>query len=293
MFLRSTAPISLLTILSLIAAAQDKTPEKLKEIATEAMKKAEVNDARFIETDNLIVATPLPDAKAKTLAEALQKTCAMAKKGLKFDATDAKEPKTIVYAFIDLDQYRQFSRSVLKMRPDDDEFAKFDVKADVPFIAVAPRRGEKVPNLESIAGAEVCRALLAKKGGNARLSEWMKDGFARAVAMRLNPGSAAADRAAVRRLAPRLAKTVKGMPVVDRAWSGTGKEKDLVAASLMDFFTFGTGAEKFGTLLSALIPSDAIASPTFADALKGADWMVEDLDRAWRDWLAAGSPAGK
>src|SRR5262249_42798908 len=137
------------------------------------------------------------------------------------------------------------------------------------------------------------RALLAKKGGNARLTEWMKDGFARAVAMRLNPGSAATDRAAVRRLAPKLAKTAKVMPVVDKAWSGTGKDKDLIAASLMDFLTFGAGSEKFGTLLSALIPSDAIASPTFADALKGADWMVEDLDRAWRDWLAAGSPAGK
>src|SRR5262249_44976453 len=271
MFLRSTTPFFLLTVLSLVAAAQDKTPEKIKEIAAEAMKKAGVNEVRLIETDNLIVATPLPEAKAKPLAEALQKTCAMAKKALKFDAADAKELKTIVYSFTDVDQYRQFSRSVLKMRPEDDEVAKFDVKADVPFIAVAPRRGEKAPNLESIAGAEVCRALLAKKGGNARLTEWMKDGFARAVAMRLNPGSAATDRAAVRRLAPKLAKTAKVMPVVDKAWSGTGKDKDLIAASLMDFLTFGAGSEKFGTLLSALIPSDAIASPTFADALKGAD----------------------
>src|SRR5262245_56899178 len=214
MFLRSTNSFFLLTVLSLIAAAQEKTPEKLKEIATDAMKKANVNDARLIETDSLIVATPLPDAKAKPLAEALQKTCAMAKKGLKFDAADAKEPKTIVYSFTDVDQYRQFSRSVLKMRPEDAEVATFDVKADVPFIAVGPRRGEKAPNLESIAGAEICRALLAKKGGNARLTEWMKDGFARAVALRLNPGSAAADRAAVRRLAPKLAKTAKGMSIV-------------------------------------------------------------------------------
>jgi hypothetical protein len=25
----------------------------------------------------------------------------------------------------------------------------------------------------------------------------------------------------------------------------------------------------------------------------GADWMLEDLDRAWRDWVAKGSPANK
>src|SRR5262245_50693830 len=178
MFVRRTTLVALLTVLAVIAAAQDRTPEKVKEIAAEAMRKAGVHDGRLIETDNLILATAVPEAKAKPLAEALQKTFAMAKKGLKFDAADAKEPKAIVYAFADVDQYRQFSRSVLKVRPEDDEFATFDVKADVPFIAVAPKRGDRAPNLDSIAGAEICRALLAKKGGNARLTEWMKDGYA-------------------------------------------------------------------------------------------------------------------
>jgi hypothetical protein len=33
--------------------------------------------------------------------------------------------------------------------------------------------------------------------------------------------------------------------------------------------------------------------PTFQDALKAADWMVEDLDRSWREWMSKGSPAAK
>ena len=155
------------------------------------------------------------------------------------------------------------------------------------------RRGEKTPNFEALAGNEVSRALLSKKGGNAKITEWMKDGFARAVQMRSNPASIGTDRSAVTRMAPRLAKTAKGTPVVDKAWTGTGKDKDLVAASLMDFLTFGAGADKMSNILNGLIPADGGGDPTFGDALKASDWMLEDLDRAWRDWIGKGAPANK
>jgi hypothetical protein len=256
------------------------------------MKKSDVKDARVIETTNLVVACSLPEAKAKTLADNLQKTFALAAKTLKFDEAELKGAKTIVYAFPDLDNFRQFQRSVLKERPED-ELAVFDVKRDDPFVAVTPRRGDRSPNFEHLAGNELCRALLTKKVGNARITEWMKDGFARAVQMRLNPSSIGTDRAVVARMAPRIAKTAKVTPVVDKAWSGMGKEKDLVAASLMDFLTFGDGAEKFGNIMNGLIPADGGGDPTFADALKAADWMLEDLDRAWREWIAKGSPVSK
>jgi hypothetical protein len=280
--------------LSPFAIAQDKTPspEKVRETATQAMKKSDVKDARVIDTTNLVIACALPEAKAKTLADNLQKTFAMATKALKFEEGDLKGAKMIVYVFPDLDSFRQFQRSVLKERPED-EIAIYDVKRDDPFVAVAPRRGDRSPNFELMSGNELCRALLTKKGGNARITEWMKDGFARAVQMRHNPASVGTDRSVVARMAPRLPKTAKANPVVDKAWSGTGKEKDLVAASLMDFLTFGSGAEKFGNILNGLIPADGGGDPTFADALKAADWMLEDLDRAWREWLAKGSPAAK
>jgi len=61
----------------------------------------------------------------------------------------------------------------------------------------------------------------------------------------------------------------------------------------MDFLTFGAGAEKLSNILNGLIPGDNRNDPTFGDALKASDWMLEDLDRAWRDWLAKGAPANK
>jgi hypothetical protein len=266
--------------------------EKLKTQAAEAMNKADVRDARVVETEHLVVATELPAAKAKALVDHLEKVFGQAAKSLKLEAADTKSQLT-VFTFADLDNFRQFQRSVLKQRPDDDQFAAVDVKRDDPFVAVSARRGEKAPNFEALASGEICRALLAKKAGAARLPDWMKDGFAKAVAWRLIPSMASTERLAVARQAPTLRKGAKGMPVVDRAWSGTARDKGLVAASLMDYFTSGPGAEKFGSILSSMIPTDAVTMPTFQDALKAADWMVEDLDRSWREWVSKGSPAAK
>jgi hypothetical protein len=287
MLVRLSAGLALVAGLSLPAHADDK----LKAQAAEGMKKAEVKDARVVETQHLVVASALPEAKAKALADGLEKVYLQAAKSLKLEAADTKGQVT-VFTFADPDGYKQFQRSVLKQRPGDDETASYDVKRDDPYIAVSARRGDRSPNFETLAGHELCRALLAKKGGNARLTEWMKDGFARTVIWRLNPSAALGDRSAVSRMAPPIRKGAKASTsVVDKAWSGTGKEKDLVAASLMDYFTSGPGAEKFGTVLSGLTPSDAVEMPTFADALKAAEWMVEDLDKSWREWVAKGSPA--
>jgi len=289
-------PALLVLIIPCVAArGQDKTITiaKLKETAAEAMKKSEVKDARLVETDNLVFASSLPEAKAKIVADSLQKTYAFASKALKFEDAEIKSFRAIAYAFSEVDQFRQFNFSVLKTRPDPDQFSIADMRRDIPFLAISARRGEKTPNFEALAGNEICRALLSKKGGNAKITEWMKDGFARAVQMRSNPASVGSDRAAVARLAPKIAKTAKGYAVVDKAWSGTGKDKDLIAASLMDFLTFGAGAEKLSNILNGLIPGDNGNDPTFGEALKASDWMLEDMDRAWRDWLAKGAPANK
>jgi hypothetical protein len=281
--------VGLALVAGLPAAHAD---EKLKTQAAAAMNKADVRDARVVETEHLVVASELPAAKAKALVDHLEKVFGQAAKSLKLEAADTKGQLT-VFIFADLDNFRQFQRSVLKQRPDDDQFAAFDVKRDDPFVAVSARRGEKTPRFETLAGGEICRALLARKAASARLPEWMKDGFVKAVAWRLSPSTATAERSAVARTAPALRKGAKGMPVVDRAWSGTAREKDLVAASLMDYFTSGPGADKFGSILNSMIPTDAVAMPTFLDALKAADLTVEDLDRSWREWVSKGSPAAK
>jgi hypothetical protein len=254
------------------------------------MKKVGVKDGRVIETDRLIVATPLPEANAKALAAGLDKVHAAASKALKLEGED--KAKLVVFTFPELDQYRQFKRSVVKERPDDGETASHDVRRDEPYVAVSARRGERNPNFEALAADEISRALLAKKGGNARLPGWMKSGFARAVQMRTDPKSVGGDRAAVVRLAPRLPKGGKSYTAVDKAWTGMGKDRDLIAASLMDYLTFGPGSEKLGNVLSALVPTAGVDEPTFAAALMG-DWTLDDLDRAWREWVHKGSPVAK
>lgn len=277
--------------LALVAglAAAARADDKLKTQAAEAMKKADVKDARVVETEHLVVATTLPEAAARKLADGLEKVYAQAAKALKLEAADTKTQVT-VFTFADPDAYKQFQRAVLKQRPDD-QLAAHDVKRDDPYVVVAARRGERTPNFEGLAGAEISRALLAKKGGSARLPEWMKDGFAKAVAWRLNPSAASGERGTVARMAPAIRKGAKGMPVVDKAWAGTIREKDAIAASLMDYFTSGPGAEKFAGVLTAMIPTEAAEAPAFAEALKAADWPVEDLDRTWREWVSKGSPA--
>ncbi|HEX3152839.1 MAG TPA: hypothetical protein VHR66_32505 [Gemmataceae bacterium] len=287
MFLRLCTAVAVFVALSLPAIADDK----LKNQAAEAMKKSDVQDATIVETAHLVVASSLIETKAKALADSLEKTFNQAAKALKLDAGETKTQVTI-FAFADLDNYKQFQRAVLRQRPEDEQVASYDVKRDDPYIAVSARRGDKSPNFETLAGNEICRALLARKSGNAKLTEWMKDGFAKSVYWRLNAGAAGADRAFVARIAPPVKKGAKGgMCPCDKAWTGTGKEKELVAASLMEYFTVGAGAEKFGNVVAGLIPTDAAATPTFMDALKAAEWMIDDLDKSWREWLGKGSPA--
>jgi hypothetical protein len=289
-----------LVVFSLLTSsgfAQEKIPtsSQLKEKGIALLKAAEVKEPQAVETANLVVIVGLPEAKAKTLSESLEKTYAFAAKGLKLDPReDDKEAKLSIYVFPNLDAFHSYIRSALKRRPEKDETFTMDTKAVTPFIAVTPKRGETNVNYETLVGDQISGALLQRKGGNAVLTEWMRDGFARAVAMRMNSGIASADRGAVRRIAPPVAKTAKTHTcVVDKAWSGMGKEKEQVAACLMDFLVFGSGNAKLGNILSGLTPSDENRDPTFARALMSAEWKVEDLDKEWRDWLGKGSPAGK
>ena len=289
MFARRFIALALVAGLSVVTRADDK----LKNQAVEAMKKADVDNARVLESQHLVVATALPEAKAKVLVEALEKVYVQSAKALKLTPDETKTQVTM-YVFTEVDHFRQFQRSVLKERPDDDEYTTADMKRDDAFVAVSARRGEKDPKFDALAGGELSKALLGKKAGSAKLPGWMNDGFARAVVWRLTPATGAADRATVARMAPALRKGAKGAAtVVDKAWSGSVKEKEIVAGSLMDYFTSGPGADKFAGVLSAMIPTDAAAMPSFLDALKAADLTVEDLDRLWREWVSKGSPAAK
>src|SRR3954449_5271921 len=135
MFARLSAGLALLAGLSCSVRADDK----LKAQAAEAMKKADVDNARVVETEHLLVATALPEARAKALADGLEKVFVQAARALKLEPADTKGQVTI-FTFAELDNYRQFQRSVLKQRPDDDQSASFDVSRDDAYVAVSARR---------------------------------------------------------------------------------------------------------------------------------------------------------
>lgn len=279
-----------------LLAADDKipTPAKLKEIAAEGLTKADVKDGRTVETPHLIVASGLPEPKAKAAADAAEKMYVRAHKALKFDATEVPEPKTLLYLFPDVDAYRSYKRNVLKARAAEDEYALHDVKGDYTLIALAPRRGDKTPKFEALAAEEVGKGLLVKKAGpNARLTEWMKDGFVKAVNWRADPKTLGTERSRARQLAPRVGKGWKGTYVVEMAWTGTGTDKDAIAATLMDFLTFGVGADKLALVLGALVPTDEVLDPKPGQALLATGWKMEELEYQYRDWLAKGSPEFK
>jgi hypothetical protein len=291
---RSLGLCALLLTSPLAAQDPEFPPEKLKKIATEGLTRADVKDGRVVETDHLIVASGLTEPKAKAAADAAEKRYVRAHKALKFDAPASPEPKTLLYLFPDIDAYRSFKRNVLKERAADDEFAMQDVKGDYLLIALAPRRGEKSPKFDALAAEEVGKALLVKKGGpNARITEWMKDGFVKAVNWRAAPGTVGPERGRSRQLAPRIPKGWKGTNVVQLAWTGTGADKDAIGTTLMDFLTFGPGAEKLPLVLGALVPTDEVMDPKPEQALLAPGWKLDEIEYLYRDWLAKGSPENK
>src|SRR5947209_18264420 len=98
MLLRLLAGPAVVAGLAFPALADDK----LKTQAMDALNKSDVRDPRVLQTTHLVVATSLPEAKAKALGEALDKVYAQATRALKFDANELKGQMT-VFVFTDLD----------------------------------------------------------------------------------------------------------------------------------------------------------------------------------------------
>lgn len=308
-------------LFALPAVAQEKkiTPEAQKKAAAAAMTAAGVKDATVVESAHLIFAAALPEAKAKQVVETLEKLHALGTKALRFETATADEPKTTVFAFGDVDAFRGYVRTVLKRSPDKDEFTAIDAKSDGPVVAVSAKRGEKTPNYEALISPEITNLLLKKKGGNSVIDGWMKDGFYKAVMSRIDAKVGAAEKAKLRTLAKPLPKGAKiTYTVVEKAWAEPRRDmpatpqadKDAIGMSVMEFFTFGPGHDKFGAVLSGLIPVNNRDTVSMNEAVKGVDWTdgkepakedpkareprgPEGLERVWRDWVSKGSPPAK
>lgn len=272
--------------------AQDKTPklDDIKAKMLQDLKTAGLKDAQSVETENLILFSNLPEAKAKVQIEHLEKLYATAAKGLALKASEKPTTKISILAFPDPDAYKTYVRSVLK-RPAGDELSAIDLKATIPVAAVSARRNDKDPKFHELLGEDLVFSLLDRKGGNARLPSWMKNGFYRAVVVRADPKIQAPERAVARKYVGRpLPKNSNAPTVLQNAWM-TSKDGSAIAMSMMDWLTFGTGIDKLEVILGLLVPPEGRdEARTLPEALQANEMKLEEFDRPWREWVLKNSP---
>src|SRR5262245_18973152 len=277
----------LFSIFTLVGRADERsdTAAKQKDAAVSNLNKIGIGKPNVHESADLIFVSPLPVDKLKAISDAVQKHYATAFKALKYDAND--EPwngKLAVCVLTDRAQFNSSVRTVEQRRPESDEVVSLDVRSDNPHVTFSSDRSD-TPALADDVSKHVSIALLARKAGStAGLPGWFKEAFARAVRMRLDPRGGTADKAAIRKTVLSKTKAVKPAD----AWAeADSAEKSIIALSLVDYLAFGPES-KFGSVLSALRPSDDNASPTFESALTSAGFTPEALDKGWKKWVQSG-----
>lgn len=277
-----------LTGLTPLCSAQDSN--KAQAFAEDVVKKLDLKSANITDRKDFLLVSTLPEARAKIVADTLQTVSTMATSKLKLEKTDKEEPKIVVFLLPDLDIYGSFIRRFQERRPEKSEQASTMIEGQKPHVVVAPAIGEKMPNWEILAGAELAKFWLEKKASKINLPQWMKDGYGSAVLMRAKVKGMEAERAKQRKLLlPPPPKGAKTEPRIEWAWKEPGKpEGDAAGAAFMEYLVFGPKDEIFEKLLSGLRPSEENPNPTLMSVMTALEWKVEDLDRDVRTWLASG-----
>jgi hypothetical protein len=271
---------------TLRADDKDQIVAKQRAFALETLKKCDAPTPALIETKDLLVCGPFPEAKLKAMGEPVQKHYAAAFAALKFEMTDNPPPgKLAVYFLPDRKQYNQFSAQVIEERLDRNDRSHADARRPEPYVVVSVLPGKEPTDFEKEASRLVEVGLLQAKAGESSLPPWVEEGFVRALRMRAYPDQAANDRIWLKRNVAGKASRYK----VSDTWAPGGeKEKQLLAASVMEFFVYGPGAPKLSKFLIGLRVVDPEAKPTADAALTAASFTADQLDAAWKKWLLIG-----
>ena len=283
---------------SAVAFAQDK-PDKSADVklqkaaATEKLTKASLLKTTLVETNDLIVYTTWPEAKAKTLAATVQKVYESTFKTLKFEPADSPWPgKLTVFFLPERKEFASFVRLVEQRRPDAADTTSVQIRSKEPYILVGLETDSKFTEADMAgeAGAAVAEALLNTKAGvtagAATLPTWITTGFGKLMVLKMegNAGKLTAFRTKVRALGAKgKAATFKASD----AWAESRtKETETVTVSVVEFLLFGPDPMKFTKVLSGFKPSEERPTPTLEQALEVADYKPDTLDTAWKTWLA-------
>ena len=269
------------------SVSADEVSDKQKKAAEENLTKSEVTKGVVGESENLLVAGPMSDTKAKAVAEALQKTYKLARKALQYE--EKEEPwkgKLTVYVLPEK-TYKLFLRVVSGQRPEE-PYRFIAIRGDEPYVVCATEITEKSAEADvaADAGPIVATALLNAKIGTATpVPEWVRMGFGRAAALRAEGTNSR--RFGTYKTAARNA-VFSGKTAVGDVWGGQRKDGEVLSTSLMDYIAFGPGAANFSKFLGGFKPSETVAEPTIAQALEAAMWKEPTLDATWKKWINGG-----
>ncbi|WP_439623456.1 hypothetical protein [Gemmata sp.] len=264
-------------------------PAKQKAAAVATLKKANLDKAAVVETDNFLIASSWPEEKARALGGVLEKVVPIARKALQFEEKDeAWRGKLAVFVLPETRDFKSFMRGVIQRDP---EGVYTDVRADDPFVVDpvdAPVRATDADQYAAVA-ASVANAFLRSRGSTAALPDWVLNGFGRVTAARAAGTNSAAYTKY--RTAARLAVLGPkgGKPAaLGELWGDTKPANgDALAASLVEYMAYGPGAANFVKLVFAYRPNENGDSPATPQALEAAGWKdTAALEAAWRKWAA-------
>ena len=286
--------LAALLALPLVAVAQDADAalKKQKEAADDAIKQAKLDKPTVAETDAILLYTTQPEAKAKALAAAAQKTFDATYKLLKVEDKGKLWPgKLTAFVLPTRTHYNSFVRLVLKDRPEAVESHRTSSKGDTAFVLVGVEPGT-TPTDASIAdelSQTVAAVTLARKFGTSstvtELPYWLTEGFSKVAVMRTE-GNAARLTAFKAKQRAVFAKKTVGTFKVGTVWGADkAKDQDILAASFVEYLLFGPDA-KFDKFANAFKPGEGTPTPTTANALEAVEWKDEAvLDTLWKGWV--------
>jgi hypothetical protein len=288
---RGLSALALLLAFALAPVAADELSDKQRKAAGANLKKGEVAKAVVVETSRFIVCATVAEAKAKVLGEGLEKAYTSARKGLQMEDKDNPwKGKLTVYYLTDRREFNRFALSVAGEKTRDSYV--ISAKGDEPFLINGPELGEKTPEADLFfeTGVLVASATIQGQYAAALLPEWVKNGFARAAALRA-AGTTSPRYTAYKNKARRVVLGAPGKAPAPMAnlWNDMPlDDRETVATSLMDYIVFGPGAKESDKFLRGFLPSDTVPTPGVAQALEAAKWKEPQLEAAWRKWVQTG-----
>lgn len=269
-----------------LARAQDidAVLTKQREAAKEAAAEVDILKPGTAESEHLIVVSDLPQKQVDELTKLLEQRYAVVRKVLRFDDSDKPwTGKLTVYLFQDRSTFTSFLRKIEKRAPADrDESVSGVWRGETPHLTVAVGLGEDVANLPAKSLKQMAVALLnIRAGGTAQLPKWVEDGFARTLTIRLDPRGHRKERLQMQQLA--RAGQMKWI------WGDSPIDDDgLLAASFVDYLTFGTEGETFTRFLRAFTPGEGNQQPTVTRAFEAAEIDPMKVEYAWKRWALSG-----